>query len=65
MKGDPDRALLAFYRKFPQYAYYWIIEYHVDFSGRWSDFFGSFDHNEADLLCTNLHRHPVNPDWDW
>jgi hypothetical protein len=64
-KGDPDRAILAFHRKFPHYAYYWIVEYDVDFTGHWSDFFHSFDHNEADLLCTNLHRRHVNPDWDW
>lgn len=64
-KGDPDRAVLAFYRKFPHYAYYWIVEYDVDFSGHWSDFFHSFNRNDADILCTNLHRRHVNPDWDW
>ena len=35
----------------------WVMEYDVDFAGRWSDLFAPFAGNDADLLTTTLmHR---------
>jgi hypothetical protein len=49
----------------PEYDYYWLVEYDVEFSGRWSEFFNAFADNTSDLLCTNMFRHETNPTWGW
>ncbi|MCD7937998.1 MAG: hypothetical protein LUG98_14165 [Tannerellaceae bacterium] len=36
--GSAHFPLLQFYRDFPVYDYYWIIEYDVVFNGDWSFF---------------------------
>lgn len=41
----------------------WAVEYDVDFSGRWSDFFARFARNDADLLTTTLEPRGARPDW--
>ena len=60
-----DRALLVFRQAKPDYDYNWIVEYDVEFSGRWSELFDAFADNTSDLLCSNLHRYETNPTWDW
>jgi hypothetical protein len=60
-----DQALLAFRKIKPGYDYYWIVEYDVEFSGRWSELFNAFADNTSDLLCTNMFRHETNPTWAW
>jgi hypothetical protein len=60
-----DQALLAFREIKPQYDYYWLVEYDVEFSGRWSEFFEAFIGNASDLLCTSIHRRETNPAWAW
>jgi len=41
----------------------WVMEYDVDFSGRWDDFFRQFGDNRADLLTTSLAPRAECPDW--
>jgi len=60
-----DQALLAFRQTKPNYDYYWILEYDVELSGRWSDFFNAFADNVSDILCSNVHRYETNPEWSW
>jgi hypothetical protein len=60
-----DQAILAFRQMKPDYDYYWIVEYDVEFSGRWSELFNAFADNPSDLLCSNVHRHETNPTWFW
>jgi hypothetical protein len=60
-----DQAILAFRQMKPDYDYYWIVEYDVEFSGRWSELFNAFADNTSDLLCSNVHRHETNPTWFW
>lgn len=60
-----DQALLAFRQLKPEYDYYWIVEYDVEFSGRWSELFNAFANNKSDLLCSSLHRFETNPTWAW
>jgi hypothetical protein len=60
-----DQALLAFRQIKPEYDYYWIVEYDVEFSGRWSELFNAFADNTSDLLCSSVHRHETNPTWCW
>lgn len=43
--------------------YVWTVEYDVDFSGHWSDFFAQFADNDADLLTTTLVSQREAPGW--
>ena len=61
--GSVELPLLFFYRSNPDYAYYWVIEYDVRFSGSWRDFFSAFAPSDADLLGTTLTRKADIPDW--
>jgi hypothetical protein len=45
----------------------WLIEYDVDYAGRWSELFEEFADNDADLLTTTVmsrHEHPRWPHWE-
>jgi hypothetical protein len=46
-------------------SHIWVMEYDVDFSGHWADFFKQFVSDETDLLTTTLLSHPADPDWYW
>ena len=63
---DVDIELFSFpfQRAHPQYRHIWIVEYDVDFTGRWATVFDHFRDDDADLLATNLHRFDDNPGWD-
>jgi hypothetical protein len=65
MQAGIDRAVLAFRQLKPEYEYYWVVEYDVEFSGSWAVLFNAFSDNKSDLLCTNIYRHETNPTWDW
>ncbi|MDX8534059.1 hypothetical protein RFM41_22165 [Mesorhizobium sp. VK25A] len=41
----------------------WVLEYDVDFAGRWLDFFQQFSNNSADLLTTTLNTRRRDPRW--
>lgn len=61
--GNAELPLLLFFRRFPEYEHYWVVEYDVRFSGNWEVFFSAFDGNAADLLGTTLQRRSRCPDW--
>jgi hypothetical protein len=62
--GYLDTLLLPLLRALPA-DHLWVIEYDVDFAGRWDDLFRGFADNDADLLTTTLmHRHD-QPQWPW
>jgi hypothetical protein len=65
IKSGFDQALLSFRQLKPEYDYYWILEYDVEFSGRWSEFFSAFSGNTSDLICSSAYRYETNPAWDW
>src|SRR5208282_3463950 len=46
------------------YPYVWMIEFDVDYAGDWSQFFGQFKRNRADLLTTTLTSFVDDPDWE-
>jgi hypothetical protein len=43
----------------------WIIEYDVDFSGDWRDFFSQFEADRSDVLTTTLMTRAQSPDWHY
>ena len=65
IKSGFDQALLAFRQAKPEYDYYWVVEYDVEFSGNWAELFKAFAENTSDLICSSAHRYQTNPTWDW
>ncbi|WP_157100065.1 hypothetical protein [Rhodoplanes sp. Z2-YC6860] len=63
LAGYGDCLRLAAIAAIHPYRFYWFIEYDVDFSGAWLDFFQAFEGNTADLLGTTLHSRSDDPDW--
>ena len=61
--GNTILPPMTFFRRFPDYDHYWIVEYDVRFSSDWSGFFGHFATSDADLLGTTLLRHEQTPNW--
>jgi hypothetical protein len=45
------------------HAYVWIVEYDVDYSGDWANFFRQFRNNTADLLTTSLTPWAESREW--
>jgi hypothetical protein len=43
----------------------WVMEYDVDYSGSWHDFFSQFARVNADVLTTTLAHESDYPDWNW
>lgn len=41
----------------------WFIEYDVDFSGDWRNFFRQFEDDQSDLLTTSLRTRAQSVDW--
>ena len=60
---DDDLALLAAleHRVFDPYDAFWILEYDVDFSGDWANFFRPACAYEGDLLAARIYRLSHNP----
>ncbi len=45
------------------HEFVWALEFDVDYSGNWSDMFGRFAGNRADVLTTTLTPRGRCPDW--
>jgi hypothetical protein len=46
------------------HEFVWALEFDVDYSGNWSDMFGRFAGNRADVLTTTLMPRARCPDWN-
>ncbi len=62
-RGFVDMLMVAAVRRLPGFDRYWFIEYDVDFSAPWSQFFSRFDRCNADLLCAALHPRHLSEHW--
>jgi hypothetical protein len=54
---------MKYFRQFPDYEQYWLIEYDVRYVGDWADFIRGLDSSPADLLGTVIQTKPENPEW--
>jgi hypothetical protein len=61
--GNAELPMLHFWRLYPGYEHYWIVEYDVRFSGCWREFFRYWDENDADLLSTTLTPYEQCREW--
>lgn len=46
-------------------AHYWLVEFDVECSRSWREFFAVFAHTEADLLASHVHSRVQRPEWYW
>ncbi|CAA7625490.1 hypothetical protein [Magnetospirillum sp. UT-4] len=60
---DIELFVFPFFRAYTEFDRVWVVEYDVEFTGRWSELFDHFADSQAALLATSLHRHAVNPAW--
>ena len=61
--GFADLLHFAVLGKLAKFAYYWFIEYDVEFSGNWQTFFSSFHRCKADLLGTTIYPRFMDLNW--
>ncbi len=61
--GHSDLIALDFFRSYPDYGRYWVMEYDVRFSGDWGHFFSALEEVEADFLATTVRRREDHPEW--
>ncbi|TBN49060.1 hypothetical protein EYF88_13205 [Paracoccus sediminis] len=61
MPGHEDTNMLCFYKNYPDFDYYWGIEYDVHFEGHWSFLFRHFEQSRADILATALYNAAETP----
>ena len=67
LPGSCHFPVLRFYLDHPSYSYYWLIEYDVDFTGKWSNLMDSFDYSNSDFVATYMTHYNVlkNRGWMW
>ncbi|WP_209426853.1 hypothetical protein [Pararhodobacter sp. SW119] len=58
--GNADLIVMAFWKRYPGYTHYWVMEGDVDYTGKLDELFAAFDASVADLLCTNIRPQPRN-----
>lgn len=63
--GSNHFPLLQFYKDFPDFEYYWNIEYDVCFTGDWQYLFNVCSANDADLITSHLEKYTQDPRWCW
>ena len=62
--GYLDTVIFPCVLALPQ-QFVWVMEYDVDFSGHWRDFFSQFDRDNTDLLTTTITPRQTCPTWHW
>lgn len=63
--GNAHFPLLHFFRRNPDYEYYWVIEYDVRFAGDWRMFFESCLDDNSDFMTCHIRRQKDEPKWYW
>jgi len=63
--GSNHFILMWFFYHFPEYRYYWSIEYDVLFTGKWEDFFELNRERTSDLLACHIKMYNDDVSWYW
>lgn len=63
MDGNFHFVILNFFKQFPIYDNYWLIEYDVRFNGDWSLFFSFFEDKIEDFIAAHVEKVEDNPNW--
>lgn len=63
--GSNHFATLQFFLDNPDFEHYWVIEYDVIYTGRWTGLFRAFDLINVDFIASHIERFPDKPFWHW
>ena len=63
--GSNHFQVFQFYKDYPQYDYYWNIEYDVYFNGEWKTLFDAYKFIDSDFISSHLERFHQTPNWTW
>jgi hypothetical protein len=63
--GSTHFPVLQYFREFPKFRYYWVIEDDVRYTGDWRHFFSFFNAYDHDLITSHIRRFEDEPDWPW
>lgn len=63
--GNCHLRALDFRRRYPDYPYYWFVEYDLVYRGHWRAFLDQFRTDPSDLLATHVRRVSDDPMWPW
>lgn len=63
--GNCHLAMLAFFRMWPNFDYYWHIEYDVAFTGTWRTLVEAWSDDNSELVAPHLRTQSQEPDWVW
>lgn len=63
--GNAHFPVLRFYKEYPNYDYYWVVEDDVRYMGVWRDLFGAFANENSDLLVSYITRYCDDTAWTW
>ena len=67
MYGSEHFIMESFRHDYPNYDYYWCIEYDVVFTGFWNVLFSAFESNDADFISSHVEffKDGKNHRWEW
>lgn len=65
LPGSNHFILMWFARQYPEYSYYWNIEYDVDYTGDWRKLFKAFRLSKSDFLSCHIRHFHDEPGWYW
>lgn len=63
--GSNHFIMMWFFRRLPRYRRYWNVEYDVDYSGDWEDFFRTHSPRKADFIASHVRTVREAPEWYW
>jgi|RhiMetdeSRZDD1v2_1073273.scaffolds.fasta_scaffold07776_10 hypothetical protein len=63
--GSNHFPVLKFFREYPVYEFYWLIEDDVWFNGNWNHFFSFFQSYDHHFMSSHIRFHRQEPEWVW
>lgn len=61
--GHAHFPLILFYKKYPNFKYYWFIEYDVKFTGNWKQLLEICSQNSCDFMAAQFLSYSKDPNW--
>lgn len=64
--GSTNFRHQLFFKEYPQYDYYWFVEYDVEFTGKWNSLMDSYFNDKSDFISSHIARYGLsNRNWFW
>lgn len=63
--GSAHLPIFYYFKKLPDYKYYWVIEYDVEFGGNWKYLFNTYQSSSADFVSSYITHFKNDERWPW